>query len=146
MIGCLNPSIASRRACAYQKSNSVNLNFPRSLPPVIWWVLAFVMVGIAIIWLPKQCVSSDESPSALEEETKELPVANQDKELEFRKDGLWYEIGSGEAFSGIAESYYENGSMKTRTKVQDGKAYGLIEEWDDNGTLTGPRFKDEFPK
>ena len=120
--------------------------FPRSLPPVIWWVLAFVMVGIAIFWLPEQCASSDESPSALEEEKEELSAANQDKELEFRKDELWYEIGSGEAFSGIAESYYENGSMKTRTKVKDGKAYGLIEEWEDNGTLKGQRFKGEFPK
>ena len=120
--------------------------FPRSLPPVVWWVLAFVMVGIAIIWLPKQCVSSDESLSGQEEEKEQLPVANQDKELEYREDGLWYEIGSGEAFTGIAASYFENGLMKAQTKIRDGKAYGLIEEWDENGTLKGQRFKDEFPR
>ena len=120
---------------------------PFSIPPVAWWVLAFVLVGIAIIWLPTQCVSSDESLSEEKEESPDnSPIANQDKELEYREDGLWYEIGSGEAFSGFAASYYENGSMKTRTKIKDGEAYGLIEEWDENGTLTGPRFKDEFPK
>ena len=121
--------------------------FRGPLPPVVWWVFAFVMLGIAIIWLPTQCISIDANFSDQEEEsTKELPIADQDKELEYREDGLWYEIGSGEAFNGIAASYYENGSMKTRTKVENGKAYGLIEEWDVNGTLTGPRFKNDFPK
>ena len=121
--------------------------FPGALPPVVWWVFAFVMLGIAIIWLPTQCISIDATFSDQKEEsTKELPIADQDKELEFREDGLWYRIDSTEAFSGVAISYYENGSIKTRTKVENGKAYGLIEEWDVNGTLTGPRFKNDFPK
>ena len=36
--------------------------------------------------------------------------------------------------------------MKLRTRIVDGKAIGLIEEWDENGTLKGVRFKDEYPK
>ena len=121
--------------------------FPQSLPPVVWWVLAFVMVGIAIFWFPRQCVSSDESLSGQDEEKEELPVANQDKELEYREDELWYRVGSQETFSGVAVAYHEdNVTVRTRTKLRDGKAYGLIEEWDENGTLKGQRFKGEFPK
>ncbi len=124
-----------------------NSKFPNSLPPVAWWVLAFVMVGIAIIWLPSQCVSSDESFSGQEEENAQLPELNQDKDLEYREDGLWYRVGSEETFSGVAVAYHEdNVTVKTRTKLKDGKAYGLIEEWDENGTLRGSRFKDEFPR
>ena len=122
--------------------------FPRPLPPVVWWVFAFVMLGIAIIWLPTQCISIDANSSGQEEEsTKELPIANQDKELEFREDDLWYKVGSQETFSGVAVAYHEdNVTVRTRTKLKDGKAYGLIEEWDENGSLRGSRFKDEFPR
>jgi hypothetical protein len=28
----------------------------------------------------------------------------------------------------------------------EGTAVGLIEEWDENGTIKGTRFKGEFPK
>ena len=105
------------------------------------------MVGIAIIWLPSQCVSSDESFSGQEEENAQLPEINQDKDLEYREDGLWYKVGSEETFSGVAVAYHDdNVTVKTRTKLKDGKAYGLIEEWDENGTLRGSRFKDEFPR
>lgn len=120
--------------------------FPRNLPPVAWWVLAFVMVGVAIFWLPSQCVSGvmdsylpEESP------TTKLPELDQDKDLEFREDGLWYQVGSQETFSGVAVAYHEdNVTVRTKTKLRDGKAYGLIEEWDENGTLRGQLFKDEF--
>ena len=122
--------------------------FPRSLPPVAWWVLAFVMVGVAIFWLPSQCVSNI-TDSTVEEDgsTPQLPELNQDKDLEFREDGLWYQVGSQETFSGVAVAYHEdNVTVRTKTKLKEGKAYGLIEEWDENGTLKGQRFKGEFPK
>lgn len=122
--------------------------FPRKLPPVAWWVLAFVMVGVAIFWLPSQCVSSVTNSSVEEDGANpQLPELNQDKELEFREDGLWYQVGSQETFSGVAVAYHEdNVTVRTKTKLRDGKAYGLIEEWDENGSLKGQLFKDEFPQ
>lgn len=71
---------------------------------------------------------------------------DQDKELEFREDQLWYRIGATEPFTGVAEAFHDNGEVRSRTKVRDGLAYGLIEVWDENGTLTGPKFKNEFGK
>jgi antitoxin component YwqK of YwqJK toxin-antitoxin module len=44
----------------------------------------------------------------------------------------------------LALSYHENGKVRSQTKVKDGKAYGLIEEWDENGTRLGQSFKNEF--
>ena len=122
--------------------------FPRNLPPVAWWVFAFVMVGVAIFWLPSQCVSSVTNSSVEEDgATPQLPELNQDKDLEFREDGLWYQVGSQETFSGVAVAYHEdNVTVRTKTKLKEGKAYGLIEEWDENGTLKGQLFKGEFPQ
>ena len=122
--------------------------FPRNLPPVVWWILAFVMVGVAIFWLPSQCVSNI-TDFTVEEggATPQLPELNQDKDLEFREDGLWYQVGSQETFSGVAVAYHEdNVTVRTKTKLRDGKAYGLIEEWDENGSLKGQLFKGEFPQ
>ena len=125
-----------------------DFRFPSKLPPVAWWVLAFVMVGVAIFWLPSQCVSSVTNSSVEEDgATPQLPELNQDKDLEFREDGLWYQVGSQETFSGVAVAYHEdNVTVRTKTKLRDGKAYGLIEEWDENGSLKGQLFKDEFPQ
>ena len=122
--------------------------FPRKLPPVVWWILAFVMVGVAIFWLPSQCVTSVTNSSVDEGgATPQLPELNQDKDLEFREDGLWYQVGSQETFSGVAVAYHEdNVTVRTKTKLRDGKAYGLIEEWDENGSLKGQLFKGEFPQ
>ena len=122
--------------------------FPRNLPPVAWWILAFVMVGVAIFWLPSQCVSNITDSTVKEDgATPQLPELNQDKDLEFREDGLWYQVGSQETFSGVAVAYHEdNVTVRTKTKLKEGKAYGLIEEWDENGTLKGQLFKDEFPQ
>ena len=125
-----------------------DFRFPSKLPPVAWWVLAFVMVGVAIFWLPSQCVSNVTNSSVEEDgATPQLPELNQDKDLEFREDGLWYQVGSQETFSGVAVAYHEdNVTVRTKTKLRDGKAYGLIEEWDENGSLKGQLFKDEFPQ
>ena len=67
-------------------------------------------------------------------------------ELEFREDGLWYKIDQESPYDGAAVDFFENGKMKSRTKMVEGKAVGLIEEWDENGTIKGIRFKHEFPK
>ena len=74
----------------------------------------------------------------------DLEKVNQEKDLEFREDQMWYKIGELTPFSGLALSYHENGQLRSQTKVKDGLAYGLIEEWDENGTLKGAKFKNEF--
>jgi antitoxin component YwqK of YwqJK toxin-antitoxin module len=75
-----------------------------------------------------------------------LPQADQSKDLEFREDGLWYLIDQESPYDGAAVDFYENGTMKSRTKMIGGTAVGLIEEWDENGTVRGTRFKNEFPQ
>jgi hypothetical protein len=34
--------------------------------------------------------------------------------------------------------------MKSRTLMKDGISFGLIEEWDVNGSVVGTKFKDEL--
>jgi antitoxin component YwqK of YwqJK toxin-antitoxin module len=46
----------------------------------------------------------------------------------------------------LALSYHENGEIRSQTKIKEGEAYGLIEEWDENGTKKGAKFKDEFER
>ena len=116
-------------------------------PTAYWWIGAILLLGLTIVWLPSQCATSNFSESDNKKDSIEnLPQANQNTELEFRKDGLWYKIGGESAYSGAALDYHENGAMKSRTKIMEGKAIGLIEEWDENGTIQGIRFKDEFPQ
>ena len=62
---------------------------------------------------------------------------DQEKDLEFREDGLWYQIGSDSPFTGFADAFHKNGKIRSRTKVKNGLSYGLIEEWDENGTKKG---------
>ena len=73
-----------------------------------------------------------------------LAEANQNTELEYRKDDLWYKIGDDTPYNGYAIDFHENGKMKSRTSISEGKAVGLIEEWDENGSIRGVLFKDEF--
>ena len=115
------------------------------VPPAFWWIGAFALLSLGIIFLPWTC-STDalNLPERKTDSAEGMPVADQDKEIEFREDGLWYETGSVEPFSGTAVSYHEDGKMKSRTKVKDGKAYGLIEEWDENGSLRDNLFKDKL--
>ena len=116
-------------------------------PTAYWWIGAILLIGLTIVWLPSQCATSNFSELDNKKDSIEsLPQANQNTELEFRKDGLWYKIGGESAYSGAALDYHENGAMKSRTKIMEGKAIGLIEEWDENGTIQGIRFKDEFPQ
>ena len=116
-------------------------------PTAYWWIGAILLIGLTIVWLPSQCATSNFSELDNKKDSIEsLPQANQNTELEFRKDGLWYKIGGESAYSGAALDFHENGAMKSRTKIVDGKAIGLIEEWDENGTIQGIRFKDEFPQ
>lgn len=117
------------------------------VPPVFWWVGAFALAGLTIIFLPMTCsTDSLNLPDRQIDPVEGMAVADQDKELEYREDGLWYEAGSSEPFNGAAVSYFADGKMKSRTKIKDGAAYGLIEEWDENGSVRGNLFKDEFGK
>ena len=120
----------------------------RFLSPVAyWWIGTVLLLGITIVWLPSQCSTENlTEPEKVLEDMNSLPQADQTKELEFRKDGLWYKIEQESPFGGAAVDFYENGKMKSRTKMIEGTAVGLIEEWDENGTLKGTRFKNEFPK
>ena len=121
---------------------------PRLFSSVVyWWIGTFLLLGIAVVWLPSQCTAPVISDTEQEEDSIEsLPQADQTKELEFRKDGLWYKIEDESPFNGAAVDFHKNGEMKSRTKIVDGKAIGLIEEWEENGTMKGIRFKGEFPK
>ena len=123
---------------------------PRSrfLSPVAyWWIGTIFFVGITIVWLPTQCSTEFiGEPAEKVDSIEELPQADQSKDLEYRQDGLWYKINQESPYSGAAVDFYEDGKMKSWTKIVEGKAVGLIEEWDENGTLKGVRFKDEFPK
>ena len=117
------------------------------VPPAFWWIGAFVLMSLGIIFLPWTCSTDGLNLPEREIDSAEgMPVADQDKDLEYREDGLWYEAGSTEPFSGAAVSYREDGGMKSRTKIRNGEAYGLIEEWDENGSVRGNLFKEEFNK
>jgi hypothetical protein len=83
-------------------------------------------------------------PQGKSDDLSGLEKVDQDKELEFREDQMWYKIKGDSPFTGLALSYHENGKVRSQTKVKDGKAYGLIEEWDENGTRLGQSFKNEF--
>ena len=83
-------------------------------------------------------------PQGETEDLSNLEKVDQDKDLEFREDQMWYKIGGDSPFTGLALSYHKNGKVRSQTKVKEGKAYGLIEEWDENGTRLGQNFKNEF--
>ncbi|MAL84989.1 MAG: hypothetical protein CMI23_01345 [Opitutae bacterium] len=121
---------------------------PRMFSSVVyWWIGTILLLGFTIIWLPSQCTSNEISGYNQDENSIEsLPQVNQNQDLEFREDGLWYQIGKDVPFNGAAVDFHENGVMKSRTKIVEGTAVGLIEEWDENGTIRGVRFKDEFPQ
>ena len=125
-----------------------DLSWYRRVPPMYyWWGGTVVFLGLTIIWLPSQCVLNDlEVPERGNPEENAYKNLNQEKDLEFREDGLWYEIKSESPFTGFADAYHSNGKIRSRTKVRDGLAYGLIQEWDENGTLLGTLFKDEFQR
>ena len=61
-------------------------------------------------------------------------MADQETELELRKDQLWYKIDAEKPFTGAAVEKHPNGKMKSRTLMKDGISFGLIEEWDANGS------------
>ena len=116
-----------------------------SLPPVVWWIVAGIAVITFIFFLPSQCgLENIETPSPAVTDPNEQPVADQETELELRKDQLWYKIGAEKAFTGAAVEMHPNGKMKSRTLMKDGISFGLIEEWDVNGSIVGPKFKEEL--
>ena len=130
-----------------RKSNNSIVGSGMALAGLILGYLPFAIaiISLGFILIPAQCASDGLNlPERKIDSAEGMTVADQDKELEFREDGLWYETGSVEPFSGAAVSYHEDGKMKSRTKVKDGKAYGLIEEWDKNGSLRGNLFKDKL--
>ena len=118
----------------------------RRIPPMYyWWAASIVLLAIAFVWLPSQCsMEAFNLPQSNKEDLQGLDKVNQDKDLEFRVDDLWYKIGAEQPFSGLSLSYHENGKVRSQTKVKEGKAYGLIEEWDENGSRLGTQFKNEF--
>jgi hypothetical protein len=116
-----------------------------SLPPFVWWIVAAIAVITFILFLPSQCgLGNIETPSPAVTDPDEQPVANQETELEVRKDQLWYKIEAEKPFTGAAIEKHPNGKMKSRTLMKDGISFGLIEEWDANGSVVGPKFKDEL--
>ena len=116
-----------------------------SLSPVVLWIAAGVALISVIFFLPSQCgLENIQTPSPAITDPEKGPVADQETELELRKDQLWYKIGGEKPFTGAAVEMHPNGKMKSRTLMKDGISFGLIEEWDLNGSVVGPKFKDEL--
>jgi len=113
--------------------------------PYFWWFFAMFLMGLLVILLPSQC--SFDGLQFAQEEAEDLenaPFVEQDKELELRLDGLWYKKTDELPYSGLGVVFHKNGEKRTRTKFSEGLAIGLIEEWDTNGSVLGPQFKNEF--
>ena len=116
-----------------------------SLSPIVWWIAAGIALITFLFYLPRQCgLENIETPSPAVTDPNEQPVADQETELELRKDQLWYKIEAEKPFTGAAVEKHPNGKMKSRTLMKDGISFGLIEEWDANGSVVGPKFKDEL--
>jgi len=115
--------------------------------PYFWWILAFALMALVVMWLPSQCsVESLNVQSNEVENLDVLPFVDQDKELIQKIDGLWYKRGQDAPYEGVGVTFHPSGEKKTRTKYVEGLPIGLIEEWDVNGTTVGPRFKGEFSR
>ena len=112
-----------------------------------WWMTAFVLMGTAVIMISAQC-SNDalQFPQEQLQDLEKLPFVDLDTELVRKPDGLWYGLSDGAAYNGLAVTFHESGGKKTRTRFKDGAPFGLIEQWDENGSLIGPRFKGEFSR
>jgi hypothetical protein len=113
--------------------------------PYFWWFTAMFFLAVLLMWLPSQCsFDALQFPQEKKVDLDQEPTVNIEQELVQQADGLWYLKSSGEAYSGVGSTYHENGHRKSRRKFADGGTIGLIEEWDSNGSLLGPRFKGEF--
>jgi len=113
--------------------------------PYFWWFTAMFFLAVLLMWLPSQCsFDALQFPQEKKVDLDQEPTVNIEQELVQQADGLWYLKSSGEAYSGFGSTYHENGQRKSRRKFVDGGTIGLIEEWDSNGSLLGPRFKGEF--
>ena len=110
-----------------------------------WWMCAFFLMAVAVFLISSQC-STDalNFPQSNAKNLDVLPFLDQEKDLQLRADGLWYEIGKDIPFDGVAVTFHSNGQKKSRVQYKDGLAFGLIEQWEMNGTSVGPRFKGEF--
>ena len=116
-----------------------------SSSPYFWWFSAMLMMGLLVMWLPSQCsFDALKFPQGENVDLDKQPFVDIEKELEMRGDGMWYTHGDGNLYTGLGLTFYANGQKKTRTKFLEGIPIGLIEEWDENGSLLGPRFKGEF--
>jgi len=75
----------------------------------------------------------------------DLEAVDQDVDLEFRQDQLWYFVGTKVPFTGIAFSYYpETRKKKSRTVIVNGFPKGVITEWNPDGSRKGGGFADDF--
>ena len=115
--------------------------------PYFWWFVAMFLLGLLAILLPSQC-SFDGLQFAQEEaeDLEQAPFVDQNEELQQRLDGFWYNKADDLPYTGIGVTFHQNGEKKSRTKFSEGLAIGLIEEWDENGSLVGPQFKNEFKR
>jgi len=113
--------------------------------PYFWWFSAMLLLAILLMWLPSQCsFDALQFPQEKKVDLDKEESVDIDQELNQGKDGLWYHKSSGSVYTGVGSTYHPNGQRNTRRKFNEGLAIGLIEEWDANGTLLGPRFKGEF--
>ncbi len=112
--------------------------------PYFWWFFVFLILVAVIFLVPSQCaIEGLKFPEKKKENLDQAPFLDQAKEMVQQADGLWYPKGGDEPYEGVVVTHHENGQRKTRAKFVEGQAVGLIEEWDANGSLLGPRFKGE---
>ena len=66
----------------------------RRIPPMYyWWLGSIVLLAIAFIWLPSQCsMDAFDMPQGKSDDLSGLEKVDQDKDLEFREDQMWYKI------------------------------------------------------
>ncbi|MEC7800440.1 MAG: hypothetical protein VX609_04040, partial [Verrucomicrobiota bacterium] len=84
-----------------------------------WWGLSIVLLAIAFIWLPSQCtMDAFNLPQGKVDDLEGFEKVNQDKDLEFREDQVWYKLGDEVPFTGVALSYHENGKIRYQTKIK----------------------------
>ena len=112
----------------------------------LWWMGAAVLFIFTAVFVLRQCGEGVVLPGGPPvTDPGQLPAVNQETDLEFRADQLWYKVDEDKPFSGAAVLYHPNGKMMSRTIIQAGKeANGtIIEKWDADGKIIGPLWLDE---
>jgi antitoxin component YwqK of YwqJK toxin-antitoxin module len=92
-----------------------------------WLAIAILIAGVLLIAV------IDFRPRIPFDEEVGIPEA--ERSLLVLVDGLLVQEGTSEPFSGYMVEYYEDGSYKTRSRIEEGKLHGMVRGWFPDGTL-----------